>query len=302
MHSTPLYFKPWFRTLVIVVSILAAVKAYDAFTKVSKRSKRGFSIEKIAPHKESLLVAPSISHEQLAAVNAILQQPFFFLDHGKQCFAFESDDEKWVLKFFKHGNHLSEIDAAHLGKGEKIQESQEKYERLLKSFELAVTALPDETGIVFYHFAKTEDLHPESMLLDRRGKVVHVPMDEVHFVLQRRAKCVKPVLIRLMHEGKTAEAKKRIDQIFALLITMSRKGIQDRDGALIRNDNIGFLEDRAIFIDTGKFSLSKKQLTRADVEHDMRRVRPLANWLQKNYPDLSLHFEDAQQHALEQFS
>src|ERR1700722_581245 len=43
----------------------------------------------------------SLSHEELAQLKSILDQPFTYIGKGAQAYAFASEDGKYVLKFFK---------------------------------------------------------------------------------------------------------------------------------------------------------------------------------------------------------
>jgi hypothetical protein len=93
-----------------------------------------------------------------------------------------------------------------------------------------------------------------------------------------------------MKEGKTEEAKRRIDQIFALFVDCARKGIADTDGALVRKDNLGFFEDRAIYIDGGKLMPRKHLCTKDEFARDLKRLRPLEKWLEQQFPKLAVYF------------
>lgn len=104
-----------------------------------------------------------------------------------------------------------------------------------------------------------------------------------------------------MQEGNVVHAKARIDQIFTLLATCARKGIADMDNQLIRKGNLGFLEDRAIYIDTGKITRKESIKTLERFNKDLERLKPLHQWLEQNYPELALHFEAEQKIVLANF-
>ena len=94
-----------------------------------------------------------------------------------------------------------------------------------------------------------------------------------------------------MWRGRIAEAKERIDQIFELLLRCAKRGIVDADTALIRNNNIGFLPDKAIYIDTGKLRVSDVSLNREHFEKDLKRLLPFYKWLAKYYPVLAEYYD-----------
>ena len=295
-------------------ALLVAVvlyKTYGFTMKQMKRSKKEFSIQRVCPDKEYQLQEPlKVCQDDIEQANAILAQPFFFLDRGRQCYAFLSSDGHYVLKFFQQDrfrvakDYVAFLPDSFLGKKlrkRKVKLRDNKREKALLSFELAKKYAAAETGVTFLHLKATKNQHQSVICLDKRGKLISIPLDNVQFALQRRAKLLKPTLISLMHENKVEEAKARLEQIFDLLVTCAKEGICDSDGALVRNDNLGFLEDKAIYIDIGKLFKVKTPITKAGFEYDLRRLRPLDKWLIKNYPVLASHFEVCQIKAIDQF-
>ena len=57
-----------------------------------------------------------------------------------------------------------------------------------------------------------------------------------------------------MDKGAAEEAHRRIDQIFDLLMGLARKGFVDGDDRVLSNNNIGFTDDRAIYVTRSIFS------------------------------------------------
>jgi len=269
--------------LVIALLIFGLYDRYEAYARVLRRERNNFSIESIAPIEKGIAAEPLKLNVQQA--NDILKQPFLYLAKGKQCVAFQSQDGRYVLKFLKKPKMHKE-------------KSADRLVRLEKSFEIATTRAPQECGILFAHLNAQPELHPAVTLLDKRGNLLSVPLNDVQFIIQEKVQFLKPRLIQLMYEGKEAEAKQTIDALFQVLVALGKKGIEDQDGALIRNNNVGFLENRAIILDPGKFVLFKKPLTAQEFEYSLRRVQPLSKWLRKHYPTLSQHFEDQRELAL----
>ena len=95
-----------------------------------------------------------------------------------------------------------------------------------------------------------------------------------------------------MESGQCHEAKIRINQIFALLRDCAKKGVCDTDGALIRKDNLGFLGDKAIYIDAGKLRYKRTIKQKTYFVEDLKRLRPLRKWLDENHPSLVRYFDE----------
>ncbi len=282
---------------------------YQAARAWDKRAD-GFTLEKIT----SILTPEekwnvNVSPEELCRINNILDQPYHYLGRGFQCYAFVSSDRKHVLKFFRHQrlrpsevlDWLPQISWVKARKERKRGELEKRKEHLFKSFKIAFEYIPYETGLVYIHLNKTKELHKTITIVDKSGNSYAIPLDDYEFVLQRKASLLKPTITELMKQSKEEEAKKRINQIFTLLESCAKKGVLDTDGALIRKDNLGFLDDRAIYIDAGKLTLKEKIKRKEAFAKDLKRLRPFEKWLEENFPTLALYFDRQKTIAIKEF-
>jgi hypothetical protein len=299
--KTSWYVKSWFLWILVALVIFGFYKGYKTAAKKVKHAK-GFTIEKI------LMRYPEVARsnsEKLFSANQILNQPYFFLGKGKQFFVFQSADGKYVIKFFQQQRFalgecfgfLPECLADYF-RAKKKAARQKRYGKMVESIELAASRIQKETGILFCHLGKTEGQYPDLQVLDKKGTFLSIPLDNVQFVLQKKAELLKPTLVKLMHDGKEEAAKQKIDAMFQTLVTVAKAGIEDEDGALVRNDNLGIIDNEAIYFDVGKFVDVKGKMTPALFAYDLRKLRPLYNWLKKNYPSLAVHFEECRERAI----
>ncbi len=227
-------------------------------------------------------------------VNMLTQQPFYYLGRGFQATAFGSQDGEYVIKFF-HQTRLQDKSFAQDPIGyfskAKVQEKQSHRSEIFESSKMAYEEFPKEAGFIYVHLNRTNNVIKGIKLFDFMGQPHRVRGDETSFIVQKRATYIVPVLTGLMKEGKVAEAKIRIDQIFDLLLSLTQKGFIDGDTALIRNNNIGFAKDRAIYIDTGHITRQPE----VNIQERMRfefdvRVAPLHDWLKFSYPELAEYY------------
>ncbi|MBS0656435.1 MAG: hypothetical protein JSR46_11715 [Verrucomicrobia bacterium] len=292
--------------------LVAAMLGYVTFLGVRAWERRtdGFTVEKMhsdLPYDPAWDI--KVSQEELANVNKILNQPYRYLGHGFQCYAFLSEDGTYVLKFMRHQrlrppvmfDWLPNIAYFQELKKQKTQERFSRMQHLFRGFKVGFEYVPEQTGLVFLHLNKTQNQHPTIAIYDKSGAKHEIDLDKTEFVLQRKALLIKPVIIGLMNSGKVDEAKERINQIFALLVECSKRGIQDMDGALIRKDNLGFLGSRAIYIDSGKLSCKESIRQKARFVQDLHRLRPLHKWLSESYPELAKHFEVEKKRVIDAF-
>jgi hypothetical protein len=218
---------------------------------------------------------PSVPTE---SVRPLFVQPLFFLGEGKQSVAYETADGRFVLKLFKKAvrkSHKKPLDDAVLGAI------------------IAKTVIPEETGVIACSFGPQHTKLPVVRLLTDKGKVEKINLQDVPFVFQRKAQPFKQTLMRLVAEKKLKEAAARIDSVFTLLAACREKGVIDRDGSLVRNGNIGFVENRAILVDTGKLCRinDRRRLTL----HDLNRLKPMLSWLETACPELVPTYKVAQE-------
>ena len=282
---------------------------YEIFHAYERRNE-GFTIEKI---QSTLPFSPDYevksTPEQLAQANKIFEQPFYYLGHGFQCYAFVSADDQYVLKFFRYQRmrlpefayHLPDIAPVRNYLARKAVDYATRRNYLFNGIKVGFENASDETALLFVHMNKTVGQHPTLTIYNKVGTRFEVPLDQVEFMLQRKARLVKPVLDELMAAGQIDEAKARLDQIYALLVRCAKRGICDTDGALIRKNNLGYLGDTCIYIDSGKLCLKEEIKQKERFERDLRRLRPLAKWLEQKYPPLAKHFEETRKKVLNEF-
>jgi hypothetical protein len=219
--------------------------------------------------------APAVSVDIL---RPLFSQPLFFLGEGKQCVAYETADGRYVLKLFKKA-----------GKKKK----QKQLEECVMGGVIARTIVPEETGLIACVCGSQPIKLPSVTILNVKGKIDKINLQDVPFLFQRKAQPLKQTLMRLIAEKKIKEAAARVESIFTLLTICREKGVLDRDGSLIRNGNIGFVEGKAILLDTGK--LCRLADRKRHTLHDLNRLKPLQSWLESACPELVSTFKMCQE-------
>ena len=90
----------------------------------------------------------------------ILNQTFYYLGRGRQCFAFASSDGKYVLKFPRTDIYSTPLWAKvlPLKKYRKELESahKEREEFIRESFRISFEYLKEDTGLIAVHLGQTE--------------------------------------------------------------------------------------------------------------------------------------------------
>lgn len=209
----------------------------------------------------------------------VLNQPFCYLGQGNQTYAFIGADGTTVLKFFKFG-HLK---PSFFFKTSDL--SQEK--RFFKIF--AGTALAfeynrDNTGLLYIHLNKSNNLQLKVDVTDRLGFVHKINLDDVVFVVQKKITPTRQELARLFDQGDVEEVKKRLSTLLALYLSEYSRGIYDRDHNLM--DNTGFDGTKALRLDVGKLRKDPLALTLKFQKDDLTKIASerLLKWTTSYYP------------------
>lgn len=218
-----------------------------------------------------------------------LNQSFHYLDCGNQCYAFASEDGKYVLKFFKYAKppiprFLTTIPVLNRFKPFRPH----RYEKLLwkrqrdfSGYKLAFDSFREETGLITVHLDPTHHNFPTITLTDKLHCVHQLDLNETPFVLQRKATPIYDQLRTWIDSGQTADARAGIDSLIHLLKKRIALHIQDDDVHFY--SNFGFIGTTAIQLDPGHFT----QGITADPQQEMEIITAELNtWCQKHAPAL----------------
>lgn len=242
--------------------------------------------------------APPLSSE----IEKILCQKFHYLGQGGQSFAFVSEDGNYVLKFFKLHRVLlpSLLQKLPLPSfcqewiGKKAGKKYKKIERDFTSYKLAFEELKEETGLLFLHLNPDKIFKKKLLLVDKLNSEIHLDVHAVPFVLQKRATGLYSHISCLNRD----EAEKAFRAVFSLLINRCKKGIFDEDPRL--HKNMGFIGERAIIFDAGRFLLDPQ---RADPEIYKRDLLSMTErfrgWIEMQHPELLASFDRQLTQALD---
>lgn len=245
---------------------------------------------------------PLPSEEESQAIGLILKQPFTYIGKGAQSYAFGSADGQYVLKFFKFKHLRPSPFLSWLPSWEPIESyrkkqaarKERKFEGVFSGYHLAYSTHKADSGLIFLHLNKTNDQFPNVILIDKMGLRHNVDLDDVVFLIQRRAETLRTVFNKLLDDGKLDLAKQRIDQIFDLYLSEYQKGIYDHDHGVMHN--AGFAGDQPIHLDVGKLKKDDQMRQPEVYSKDIVLVaNRMGSWLKQNRPNeyeaLAKHIE-----------
>ena len=252
------------------------------------------NILKSLPFNELDHLSLSLEDQNLAFL--ALSQPYTYLSSGSQCYVFKSQDNRFVLKFFKDKKWLTKCILSKLPpfvfinkyRERRIARIERTLRRTLESSLVSFTIFKNETGTIYTNLSSKNPIGSNVTVTDRLGLMHVLDLSEIPFIIQYRAQPVDTFLLKQRSEGSTTEAKKAIDLLLNFKLHQSYKGFNDKDPHPIRN--FGFLNDQVIEIDNGGFYLVNKKDFDSSYSHEVQIFgQKLLVWLEKNYPELIKH-------------
>ena len=225
-------------------------------------------------------------------VRGLLNQKFAYLGCGKQMTAFESEDHRFVIKFFNPRAVVREKWFSDWDKFRRLcslrwfsdnyLRRKARLAKLSKRYRLGFEQLREESGLVYVHLGDSSKLFQTLSLTDKQGKAHQIDLDRCPFVLQKKAELATNYLGHLLDKGELEKAKQGIEEICRVLASRAKKGFTDRKQTL--HNNYGFVEDRFVQIDLGR--LNKDELIEQTPDEEIKRVySQLHQFLSKRYPN-----------------
>lgn len=275
-----------------VLMIYGAGRAYFYFTD-------GFAIRNITSEVsyDPRWNTRPLNKSQWEEVWKALGQPYHYLGKGCQSYVFESEDHQYVLKFIKYQrfrNHFWVDWMGHLPLvdkyvREKNRKKRKKLENILTGWCIAYDELKTETGVVYVHLNKTDDWLGTLQITDKMGIQHEIPLDEMEFMVQRKARMLTDTIHEMMENEQIDDVKNLLSRLLKTILLEFERGISDNDQALMQNT--GVLNGMPIHIDLGQF------VRRKDVQNPQLMKQQLFNrtylfnvWLNEHYPEMGDYF------------
>lgn len=248
-------------SILLPVAIWGGIKGYFFFTD-------GFSLSNIK-YDLSVDLRRSVNHpyDNSNAVKTILSQEFHYMTKGRQSYVFESEDGKYVIKFFKyqrfkplwHQGLLSWIPHMNALNHSRNLVCQDKLERLFDGCKVAYEELADLTGVVYLKLDDSPAPVSTLQIQDKVGFTHEIALNEMQFIIQHKTQSFTDAFKSLVAQNKTDEAENLVLSMIALLTEEYNRGYMDLDPLIVRNT--GVLEGKALHLDIG-------QITKANLPNE----------------------------------
>lgn len=260
----------------------------------------GFMVSNITsdfPFQPQWEVRPLMESEQ-AELTKALEQPYFYLGKGCQSYVFASQDGEYVIKFFKYQRYRLQSWLAYFPplpaivkyRQQKMEKKWNKLDGFVQSWKVAFENLKNETGLIYVHLNKTDQLQKSVILYDKIDQKHVVALDQMEFCIQRRAKMLCDTLLEYKEKGDLAKAQQLIHHLLTMILAEYARGLADNDHALMQNT--GVAHDRPVHIDVGQFVFNEK-IKQPEIFHQelFTKTYKFKLWLRTHYPDLGAYLE-----------
>lgn len=275
----------------IFIKLLLFITLFITVERLCHKQTHGFRLNKIhsdlaySPDRASM----PASEDEIAEVRAILSQPFYFLNSGGESYAFTSKDGKYVLKFFKHHHMRIRTWMDPILPKSILNKREMRFNRFFTSCKLAYEHFRKETGLVFIHLNKTDDLNIHLRIFDPIGIAHLVNLDQLEFAIQKKVSMADPTLCALAEMQELDATVARLNALVDLIVHRCQVGLADHDAQL---RNFGFIGEEAVEIDLGAFSfdesLKHPQAAKRALLSDTKMLR---KWVKNNHPELTLFLD-----------
>lgn len=234
--------------------------------------RKGFSVKRLQANPEKFCSIDETTKE-------ILKQPFHYLGRGRQCFAFASEDGKYVLKCVRADKFKVPFWMQLCSRiGKRKQEKITLKKRLVfESFRIAKDEIGDLTGTLAIHLGKSEKTNQMITIYDPLGIRHQLPVQNTLFILQYK----RPLWSDTYKHSNTQEKKQLLDSFVDLIARRSQKGIMNRDPNFL--PNYGYENGKTYQIDIGDFRRTQDFVYQKALRDSLS---PLQSWVKKTDPTL----------------
>ena len=210
----------------------------------------------------------ALSDHQLGKIHQILDQPFYYLGKGAQCYAFESKDKQYVVKFLRLDRLcpsaiFSEIHLPSFLSKYRKERLDRKFTELSRdfiSYKAAFELLKDYTGLEYVQLNKNGPVDKKIKVYDKINVLHEIDLKQLQFMVQKKADLFYVGMQKILDHNQIEKAQTIITQLIDYLCLRSSLGFYDKDPDI--NTNFGIYDGSMMQIDVGRF------------RHDITRINP----------------------------
>lgn len=269
-----------------VLLIFGGIRFYYHLTDDFRISNMTYQLPFEAPW-----VVPPLTIDEHKHLAQIVNQKFSYIGKGAQCYAFASEDQQYVLKFFKFKHLKPNVFIEFLPpifpfkdyRQKCIERKKRKLVSVFNGYDLAFRENREIAQLIYLHLIPTTHLKLKVIVSDKIGLEREISLDEVVFLIQKKGDTLRTRLHHFLKQNRLEEAKKAISDILKMYLIEYKKGICDHDHGVMHNT--GFIENQPFHLDVGKLNKDSRMCNvdvfKEDLEHVVWKID---SWIHGSYP------------------
>ena len=225
-------------------------------------------------------------------VFSILGQKFYYIGKGAQSYAFESEDQNYVLKFFKFKhlkpnfllNLLPPIPLFERYKTAVRERKTRKIHGIFLGYQIAYEENKEGSKLIYLHLMPTDFFNKQVTVVDKIGIERRIDLDHTVFLIQRKGEMLRTRIHRLFADNRIESVNKVLSDILEMYIKEYRLGVYDHDHGIM--NNTGFIGNEPFHLDVGKLSKDDSMKHVDQYKLDLKQVVwKMNDWIYRYYPE-----------------
>lgn len=252
-------------------------------------ARAGFSLKRIVFSP----LSDSYDEEKEKKALPYLDQPYYYLGKGRQCYAFTGADGKTVLKIPRFDRYrlpllLKAFNFEFLEpyKTASIKDRTSRLAFILESFQIAENTLSKQTGLIYSHTQRTKTLPKKFVIYDSLGRPFKLDLNQTVFALQEKQPLLIPQFLKELKAGNREKAKEILTGLVDLIESRAKLGLFNKDARFIKN--FSWNEGKTFQIDIGSFYRDPLVRDQEVLSRSFYQgAWPICEWLIKIDPEMA---------------
>ncbi len=264
------------------------------FIWVSNIRTDGFQTDIIKRFDDSFSIYTMQKPGNIDEINKILSQEFHYFTKGHECFIFESNDHKYVLKFFNSSRYYTQFRyfvksyffdiplSKFLNKSKHYNRRLNRFYLNLASVKLAWENLKEDAALVYVNLCRVDFFKSKIKLVTKNKNIFYLDVNDVFFIIQKKCDDFYQVLKDTQDDNYKNYL---ITSFLQMLDRRTKKLIIDSDSGE-KKDNWGVYDNRVVTIDIGRWYFDEKLATESGYKKEiLKGLKTLKNYLNENDPE-----------------
>ena len=165
----------------------------------------------------------------------------------------------------------------------EMQRRSRKFYGVYQGYKWSYELNKENSGLIYLHFNPSFNSFGYVDLYDKLGRKHRVDLDQVAFVVQKKAQVLNMALTENLDKGDVATAQMLIFKILDMFVSQYQKGLYDRDLGVLHNT--GFVDHDPIHFDMGKMTFDESMKQKSNYKSHLILVSiKIENWIKNHYP------------------